>query len=181
MRIALFGGSFNPPHLGHILCALYAYKMAGLDEIWIMPSADHPYGKDLLAWEARWEMCQAAFEGMSFVQLKDDELRNEGGKTINLIKSLQEQHPGNEWFIVGGTDTIDDIPQWYHGQEILKLLEVIAIPRQGYDHGSTAALPAISSSLVRERLAKGAVVDDLVPLGVEQLIARHAYYAPSIS
>ena len=177
MRVALFGGSFNPPHLGHVLCAVYAQKMGDLDEVWIMPSADHPYGKDLLSWDARWELCQAAFAGLSFVQLRDDELRNEGGKTFNLIQQLQEQHADYQWFLIGGTDVASDLPNWYRGADLQEMIELLAIPRQGFDHGSATALPAISSTTIRERIARGLAIDDLVPLAVEHLIAEHGHYS----
>lgn len=177
MRIALFGGSFNPPHLGHLLCVAYAYAIAEIDQVWIMPAANHPYGKELLAWEHRWQLCQAAFAGLEYVHIRDDELRNDRGRTIDLLQQLQTQHPNNEWCFIGGTDTKADMPNWYCGQELLQQLHVIEIPRQGYDHESAAALPAISSSTVRERIAKGENIHDIVPAAVATLIEQHQWYA----
>ena len=176
MRIAIFGGSFNPPHLGHVLCAVYAQKMGNVDEVWVMPSADHPYGKDLLSWEARWQLCEAAFAGLDFVKLRHDELENDGGKTYNLVQHLKKMYPDNTWFLIGGTDVAEDMPNWYHGYELQEMVELIAVPRQGFDNGSATALPAISSTEIRNRLARGMAIDDLVPLAVERLIAEQQFY-----
>ncbi len=176
MHIALFGGSFNPPHLGHVLCALYAYKTAQVDEVWVLPSAEHPYGKDMLALDQRLEMCEAAFAGLSFIRVCDDERHNEGGKTYNLIQQLNERYVNNQWSLIGGTDTAQDLPNWYKGDELQELIDVIAVPRQGYDHDSDSALPAISSSLVRERIQAGESINDLVPQSVIELITARVYY-----
>ena len=176
MHVALFGGSFNPPHLGHVLCVLYAYKIAQVDQVWILPAINHPYGKELLAWQDRWDMCVAAFAGLEFVRLCDDELHNESGKTFDLLQQLKEKHVNNTWSFIGGTDTQNDMPQWYRGDELLQQLEIIAVPRQGFDDTSDAALPAISSSLVRERLTAGYSVSGLLPKGVIDLIDTHKWY-----
>lgn len=176
MRIAIFGGSFNPPHLGHVLCAVYAQKMGNVDEVWIMPSADHPYGKELLAWDDRWQLCEAAFAGLDFVKLRQDELQNDGGRTFNLVLHLKKTYPEHEWFLIGGTDVADDMSNWYRGAELQEMVELLAVPRQGFDHGSATALPAISSTDIRDRLARGMTIDEVVPLCVERLIAERRYY-----
>jgi len=175
MRIALFGGSFNPPHLGHVLAAVYAHAIGGVDEVWVLPVAKHAYGKPIVAWDARWRMCAAAFAGLSFVRLRDDELRNPHGYTFDLVTGLRAKYPEHHWCLVGGTDTAKDLRHWHRGEELTALVEVIAVPRRGYDDLPNA-LPALSSSLVRERLEQGQSIADLVPTAVADLIRQHGWY-----
>jgi nicotinate-nucleotide adenylyltransferase len=176
MHIALFGGSFDPPHLGHVLAAAYAYVVGSVDEIWVMPTANHPWGKPLSPWEQRWALCQAAFSRLPFVRLRDDELSNGEGYTIDLVLLLRDRHPDWRWSLVGGTDTRDDLPSWHRGAELVKLVDVISVPRRGYDDEHPAALPEISSTLVRERASHDKPIDDLVPPAVAALIRANGWY-----
>lgn len=177
MRIALFGGSFDPPHLGHVLAACYARVVGEVDQVWVLPVARHAYAKPLTPWPHRWELCRRAFEPLSFVTLRNDECRNPDGYTFDLVSRLQSMNPGNQWFLVGGSDTAVDMPRWHRGEELARLVEIIAVPRRGYDDHA-AALPAVSSSLVRERLAAGLVVDDLLTPAVAHAIRTNGWYAP---
>lgn len=174
-RIALFGGSFDPPHLGHVLAACYARVVGQADEVWVLPVAKHAYGKPISPWDQRWRLCQAAFGALPFVRLRDDELHNPAGYTFDLLTSLKTRHPANHWLLVGGTDTARDLPNWHRGAELATMIEVIPVPRRGYDE-HPAALPAISSSLVREQLARGADTSALVPPAVAQLISAENWY-----
>lgn len=176
MRIALFGGAFDPPHLGHVLCACWAWSMGGVDRIWILPAAKHPYAKPMSPWAQRWAMCQAAFTGLGFAELRDDELRNEPGYTVTLVELLRREHPDATFLLVGGTDTAWDLRRWHRGEELAGMVEVLAVPRRGYDDADPAALPAISSTLVREHLKRGEDVGRLMPRAVAELIARSGWY-----
>ena len=178
MRIALFGGSFDPPHLGHVLAACYARVVGEIDEVWVLPVARHAYAKELSPWAQRWELCRLAFAPLGFVTLRDDECSNPAGYTSDLVTRLQQAHPGNRWFLVSGTDTAADLPNWYRGRELALLIDIIAVPRRGYDD-HPAGLPALSSSLVRERLAAGLAITDLVTPAVAVAISQHRWYAPA--
>ena len=175
MHIALFGGSFDPPHLGHVLAATYARSVGGADEVWVLPVAEHAYHKSLSPWDQRWALCQAAFAGLGFVRVCDAERNNPGGFTFHLVCNLQRQHPGQRWSLVGGTDTALDLINWHRGPELVTLVECLAVPRRGFDE-HPAALPAISSSDLRSRLAQGRAVTGLVPAAVERMIADRGWY-----
>jgi len=170
MRIALFGGSFDPPHLGHVLAASYVLATARPDALWVLPSVRHPYGKVLSALDRRLELCRLAFATLVGVSIRDDEARNPSGYTIDLVEALARAHPGNQWLLVGGTDTATDMPKWKRGADLLKLVEVVAVPRRGYDDASITALPAISSTLIRERRAAGDPCRDLLPAAVAEAL-----------
>lgn len=172
--IALFGGSFDPPHLGHVLAAAWARLCGGADRVWVLPSANHPYAKALSPWQRRWELCRLAFADLPFVELRDDELRSTG-YTVDLVEGLRAANPGHRWLLVGGTDTVRDLPNWRRGAELAGMIEVLCVPRGGVD-GHPGALPAISSSLVRERLRTGGDVAGLVPRAVADAIARGGWY-----
>lgn len=178
MRIALFGGSFDPPHLGHVLAAVTARSRAGVDAVWVLPVARHPYGKQLAPWAQRWALCQAAFAPLgSWISVRDDELANSSGFTFDLVTSLAAANPGHHWCLIGGSDTATDLPNWHRGKELAQLIEVIAVPRrgQGGDHDD-AAIPAISSSRIRHDLAAGTSVERLVPAAVATLIGQNHWY-----
>jgi nicotinate-nucleotide adenylyltransferase len=172
--IALFGGSFDPPHLGHVLAAGWARWCGGADRVWVLPAADHPYAKALSPWERRWRLCELAFADLPFVDLRDDELRSTG-YTVDLVERLQREHPGHRWLLVGGTDTVRDVANWKRGAELATMVEVLCVPRGGHDQ-HPGALPAISSSLIREHLRTGAGVEGLLTTSVAQEILRHGWY-----
>jgi len=179
MHIALFGGSFDPPHLGHVLAACYARAVGMVDEVWVLPVARHAWGKPLSPWAQRWELCHAAFDPLPFVRLRDDEAANDSGYTFDLVRRLKADHPGFRWSLVGGSDTAKDMPRWHRGPELAQLIEVIAVPRRGYDE-HPAALPAISSSLVRDRCAAGSTIGELVTPAVAALIRANGWYAGAL-
>lgn len=174
-RVALFGGSFDPPHLGHVLAACYARIVAQVDEVWVLPVARHAYAKPISPWQQRWQLCQNAFAGLDFVHLRDDEQRNPDGFTFDLIEILRRAHPDHRWLLLGGTDTAHDLLNWHRGAELVKLIDVIPVPRRGYDD-HPAALPQISSSMIRERLQRGEDIRELVTPAVAELIAANEWY-----
>jgi len=175
-RIALFGGSFDPPHLGHVLAACTA-RAKGAEAVWVLPSARHPYGKDLSPWDQRLTLCRAAFEPLgSWCEVREDEQDNPGGYTVDLVEALARRHPGNTWLLVGGTDTARDLHRWHRGADLARLVTVLAVPRRGYDDTHPAALPAISSSGLRADIAAGHSWRERVPDAVGDLIADHHWY-----
>jgi nicotinate-nucleotide adenylyltransferase len=178
MKIALFGGSFDPPHLGHVLAAVTARCRAGVDAVWVLPVAKHPYAKALSPWAQRWELCQAAFGPLGpWLELRDDELHNPSGYTFDLVTRLRAAHPQHQWALIGGSDTATDLPNWHRGNELARLIEVIAIPRRGQGGDLyPAALPAISSSRIRAALAQGEDLAGQLPDAVASLIAQRGWY-----
>jgi nicotinate-nucleotide adenylyltransferase len=172
--IALFGGSFDPPHLGHVYAALHARVVGLADAVWVLPAAHHPYAKELRPWAQRWELCQLAFADLPFVSLHDDELRL-SGFTVDLVEYLAAAYPSNDWMLVGGTDTTRDMPNWRRGSDLAGLIRVHAVPRGGHDDHA-GALPAISSSLVRQTIADDGDLGNLLPARVAARISELGWY-----
>jgi nicotinate-nucleotide adenylyltransferase len=179
MKIALFGGAFDPPHLGHVMAAMHAKLAGGVGRVWVLPSARHPYGKAMAPWDLRMAMCQAAFGDLPWCDIRDDERNNPGGYTIDLVEYLADRHPEHEWWLVGGTDTERDLPNWRRGADLARLVQVHAVPRRGYDDSHPGALPAISSTLIRDRMARGESLDGLLPRQVAELARSHVHYSVS--
>ena len=176
-RIALFGGSFDPPHLGHVLAALWAFCQVPLDAIWVLPVDRHPYASKsaMSPWEQRWQLVQAAFAPLPFVSVRDDERRNPSGTTFDLVSALRAAHPRHRWYLITGSDTHADLEQWYRGSELLTMISPIAVPRGGCED-ARPSLPAISSSDIRSRLAAGEDVVELLPHAVVEMIGDHGWY-----
>ena len=168
-RIGIFGGAFDPPHLGHVLGAVWAQAVAPLDAIWVVPVAQaHPWGKEPCPFPFRLELCRAAFADLPFVQVSDAESRNPTGFTVDLLRLLRQEHPSTRWSLIVGTDQAQAFDGWREPQAIKDMADLIVLPRGGQATGP--AIPAISSTLIRERLAKGLSIRDLVPQKVAQLL-----------
>ena len=168
-RIGIFGGAFDPPHLGHVLGAVWAHAVAPLDAVWVVPVAQaHPWGKEPCPFPFRLELCRAAFADLPFVQVSDAESRNPTGFTVDLLRLLRQEHPSTRWSLIIGTDQAQAFDGWREPQAIRDMADLIVLPRGGQATGP--AIPAISSTLIRERLAKGLSIRDLVPQKVAQLL-----------
>ncbi len=167
--IALFGGSFDPPHLGHVLAAVHARLVAEVEAVWVLPVHAHPWRKALAPFAERVAWCRAAFADLPFVAVHEDERDNPSGTTWDLLDLLEARHPGRRFALLGGTDTARDLPGWHRGAELAARLPVVVVPRRGYDEADPAALPALSSSLIRRRAAAGESIAGLVPAAVARI------------
>ena len=190
MRVALFGGSFNPPHVAHQLVALYVLETAGVDELWMIPCFQHPFEKALEPFEDRRRMCELAAQALGpRVKVSDVEARLGGeSRTLRTVQSLQAAHPGVELALVIGSDLEAETSSWYGADELRRSVSFIVVGRAGFANPGTVAMPAISSTEIRERLqqaraaaATGAAVrgpapEALVPRAVLDYIRQRGLY-----
>jgi nicotinate-nucleotide adenylyltransferase len=172
MRIALFGGSFNPPHLGHELAALYVLETAGVDELWLMPTFQHPFDKELLPFEDRLAMCRlaaAALGPRARVTDIERELGDES-RTLRTVRALQERHPEHGFALVIGADLVTETATWYGAEELRATVPFIVVGRSGHGAGEGASavveMPAVSSTEIRRALAGGRPVGGFVSRAV---------------
>jgi nicotinate-nucleotide adenylyltransferase len=183
-RIGLYGGSFNPPHMAHVLVAAWALATGEVSQIWVIPTGGHPFGKRLAPFEDRLEMCRRAFGFLGErVQILDIEREPRVHYSIETLRELQRRHPRLGWRWVMGSDTLEDAPQWREFDELMRLAPPLIIPRQGYENAQDAdskefALPNISSTLLRRRLAEGPAegLDELIPGPVLEWIRQKSLY-----
>ncbi|MGB2711958.1 MAG: nicotinate-nucleotide adenylyltransferase [Conexibacter sp.] len=195
-RIGILGGTFNPPHLGHLVCAQEAHAQLGLDRVVLMPAGQPPHKqieRDPGA-QARYELCQQAIAGDERFEVSRLELDRPGRSyTVDTLKALHDRSPQDDLtFIVGG-DMARSLPAWREPQTVLALATLGVAERAGSAHeeirGALAPLGAaervrffempridVSSSLVRERVAAGRPIRYLVPDGVAATIDARGWY-----
>ncbi len=182
-RIALLGGSFNPPHIAHQMACLWALSTDQADEVWLVPCFRHPFHKDLVSYEHRVGMCRRAAdlfgEGRVSVSRVEEELGGES-RTLFTVEHLVAHHPQHRFRLLIGADILQEKGSWYRFEEIERLAPALVIGRSGYPSpAGVPELPAISSTMVRERLRRGADVSALVPARVlEHIAAERLYGAP---
>jgi nicotinate-nucleotide adenylyltransferase len=178
---ALFGGSFNPPHVSHVLATTYALSIHEVDRVLLVPVHRHVFGKELAPFDHRIAMCRLAMGWIPGVEISDIE-RELGGesRTLHTIEALLARDPSQGLRLLIGSDVLADVPKWYRWDRVAELAPPIVMGRAGYERGDAPApvLPEISSTLIRERLAAGGpdAVADVVPRSVRAYIAEHGLY-----
>jgi nicotinate-nucleotide adenylyltransferase len=184
--VAVYGGSFDPPHVAHVMAAAWVLSAAPVDELWVMPVAQHALGKLAVApFGDRLDLCRAAFADLGGrVQVRDDEAREGGtGRTLDLLDHLQQQYPGVAWRLVVGSDILHERDRWHAFGAILRRAPLIVLPRPGFsvpaEFAHSAApivLPELSSTDLRARLRARAELAGLVPRAVADLILARGLY-----
>lgn len=160
-QIALFGGSFNPPHICHTLATLWVLQTQPVDEVWWIPTHQHAFSKDLMAFEDRLAMCREAT--VDFRNVRIDEIERELGgesRTIDTVRALQEQYPRTRFSLVIGADILEETHKWKDWEGLMELVGLIVVGRRGYDplelnDEVDLELPDISSTIIRDALARG--------------------------
>jgi nicotinate-nucleotide adenylyltransferase len=179
-RIGLLGGSFNPPHLAHLMIAVAVYATEEIDHLWVIPTASHAFGKDLAPFEDRVRMCHLAFRhlagGAAVVDIENRLPRP--SYTVNLLRVLHALRPGIQPVWIAGSDIIKDLPKWREPEEVQRLARMVIVPRKGYEDGAKLGidLPLLSSTNVRELLQSGKDVSGLIDREVVGFIERRFLY-----
>jgi nicotinate-nucleotide adenylyltransferase len=197
MRIGILGGTFNPPHLGHLVCAQEAYRELDLDQVLLIPAGSPPH-KPVDAEpgpEHRLQLCRLAIQGDDRFAVSDLEIRRRGPSyMVDTLKQLSTQTPTNELFLILGADIAAGLPQWREPERVLDLAAVAIAKRRGTTRaavqGALDQLKAgerarffqmprigISSTMVRRRARAGQPIRYFVPDGVVDYIAQHGLYA----
>ena len=168
MKIAVYGGSFNPPHNGHVNAAGIASSDLKPDLFLIIPDNIPPH--KLLAEgspspDQRLEMCRLAFSGIDNAVISTIEL-NRGGKsyTVDTLRQLHELYSGADIHLIIGQDMADSFDTWYHPDEILEMCTLYVLPRTPE-----------SSTLAREDLKTRGGSEYLPPAVYEYIIRNHLY------
>ncbi len=179
MKIALLGGSFNPPHLGHRDAAFFVHEQLHDDEVWLMPSFHHPFGKAMVDFSHRVRMCELlAQKAGPWLKVSAVEQEVGGdGRTIDTLRYLLPRHPEARFRLVLGSDIVADLPKWKSWEEIQKLVEVTILNRAGFPDPRAVGPPLseVSSTEVRAALAKGER-PKRVPAEVLDYIQTHHLY-----
>ncbi|CAN5651483.1 nicotinate (nicotinamide) nucleotide adenylyltransferase [soil metagenome] len=188
-RVALFGGSFNPPHVAHQLVALYVLETCAIDELWFVPTFVHPFHKELAPYDDRIEMCKLAVRALGArakVSRAEETLANKPGfvssRTLELVEMLREQHPERQFRIVIGGDILAETHKWYRWADLAAIAPPIVVGRTGFalPPGTTETgivMPEISATRARELVAAGDPhAASLLPSEVLRYIAARGLY-----
>jgi nicotinate-nucleotide adenylyltransferase len=189
VTVALFGGSFNPPHVGHVLAVTYALSVGLVDRVLVVPVFDHALGKRLAPFEQRLELCRLAFGWLPQVEISSIEARlGAPSRTLHTILALEAEHPDWGLRLLVGSDITGEIEKWHAFAEIERLAPPLVLVRAGAraPGGSPSLLPEVSSTEVRALLARarpGEPIDPalaaLVPRAVlDYAIAQGLYGVP---
>ena len=162
-RVAIFGGSFNPPHIGHTAICKWLFNRGIIDEIWVTPCFIHPFGKELVSYEHRLAMTRLAF-GKLMMPIKVLEIEKELGGvsyTLRTVEQLRKLNPEISFHLVTGSDVEEEIEKWKDFDRIKNLVGIIRIPR-----GDQSIIPDVSSTEIRNRIQNSKSYRDLVEVEV---------------
>jgi nicotinate-nucleotide adenylyltransferase len=190
------GGTFNPPHLGHIVCAQEAYLQLELDRVMLMPARIPPHKpvEHEPGVAHRLALCRLAVQGDDRFSVSDLELARPGPSyTVDTLEGLNSSEPNNELFLIVGGDVAAGLPQWREPERVLALATLAVARRRGTAWASVESalrglrggerarffrMPQIgvSSTIVRERVRAKQPIRYIVPDQVAEYIARHRLY-----
>jgi nicotinate-nucleotide adenylyltransferase len=196
VRIGILGGTFNPPHLGHLVCAQEAYLQLELDRVMLIPARIPPHKpvEDEPGPEHRLELCRCAVSADERFEVGDLEMRREGPSyTVDTLAELSSQAPDSELFLIVGGDVAAGLPRWREPERVLSLARLAVAKRRGTarprvdralselsggERAEFFRMPriAISSTMIRRRVALGQPITYLVPDPVVGYIERHQLY-----
>ena len=189
-RLGVLGGTFDPPHLGHLLLAECAREALALDRVVFVPARVPPHksGRRVTPAATRLALVRAALRGTGFAVSTLELSRPGPSYTVDTLLALSRRHPGAELFLVVGADSLLDLPHWREPGRIQELSSLAVAARPGVRvsrvpravRGRLTWLPnlpiGIASSDLRERVAQGRSIRFLVPDAVARLIARKRLY-----
>lgn len=191
MDIGLFGGSFNPPHIAHLIIAEIVRDQFGLEEVWWIPNATPPHkpDEDLVAADHRLKMTRRAVESNSNFRVSGVEVEREGvSYTVETLRVLQEDYPDVDFGLIIGSDSLDYFAEWHEPDEIVDRVPLIVYKRPGglesvaeprfANRVRYAAAPVmeVSGTEIRARCRKGRSIRYLVPEEVRTYIEAHGLY-----
>ncbi len=198
MRIGIFGGTFDPVHLGHLVLAEQCREQCLLDEVWFVPAGVPPHktAAEISPAKQRLEMLQFAIAGHENFRIQQVELERSGPSfTVETLQRFHDEAPDRELFLLLGADSVHDLPTWREPGRILQLSTIAAVnrgDRPACDLTATARhfgddasqrfqivqMPGldISSRDIRQRVHSGRSIRYLVPRAVEVYIAQQQLY-----
>lgn len=200
MRIGIYGGSFDPVHVGHLLVAETVREQIQLDQVLFIPAAQSPLKLDYppIAGRARVEMLQLAIGGHPAFNVDDREIARGGvSYTVDTLRELQSEQPGMEWFLLMGADSLVDLGRWKEPSELCKHATPVVVARGGSPvpdleriqpfvdakrmnqiRQFVVKMPQfeISSRDLRVRIQNKKSIRYQVPASVEAYIASHQLY-----
>ncbi|ASB88285.1 nicotinate-nucleotide adenylyltransferase [Bacillus sonorensis] len=185
-KIGVFGGTFDPPHNGHLLMANEVLYKMELDEIWFMPNQipPHKLENSFSLSRHRLEMLKLAISGKERFKVETIELEREGPSyTFDTVRLLKKRYPDHHFYFIIGADMIEYLPKWSHIDELVKEIQFVGVKRPGFQVDTPYPLvyvdvPAfeVSSSLLRDRIKNRQPTDYLIPDEVKVYVKENRLY-----
>lgn len=187
MRIGLFGGTFDPPHVGHLVVAQDALTQLPLDRVIFVPAATPPHKRDRVVApaELRLAMVRAATESDDRFAVDDIEVRRGGASyTVDTLRTYRADQPEDELFLIMGADQYAEFDTWRESAEIRRLARLAVLARAGETHGAATGGAAavrvtridVSATEIRLHVARGEPIRYLVAPAVEAIIRANRLY-----
>lgn len=184
MRVALFGGSFNPPHVGHQMAALYVLETAAVDALWFVPAFRHPFDKPLADFDDRMKMCELAAAALGPRARVSDIERELGGpsRTLRTVQTVRRRYPDDVFSLVIGSDLVGEVDSWNGAAELRRLISFVVVGRAGRGadahprSGGAVDIPDVNSTEIRATIGTGRRPAGLVPKSVLDYIASRGLY-----
>jgi len=197
MNIAILGGSFDPPHKGHLIIAKRLLKLYHFNQVWLIPCYRHPFNKNLSSSKKRFAMTKYLEEGP--VKISDFEIRKKTiSYTIDTLKFLTKKHPKDKFSLIIGTDQVANFTKWRKWKEIVNNFKLIVVPRAGFKKAELelknitrqVIVPKnitlidkkrfppiyISSTLTRKKVKENKSISNFVPKEIEEYIMQNKLY-----
>lgn len=176
MKIGFFGGSFNPPHLGHLLAATYALKTFDLDEVWFAPVYHHPFGKHSIPFEHRLKMCELLVAELNppFRVTDIEKEIDHQGKTFFTLKELSNRYREHTFSLVIGSDLEDQVKTWNMYEDLTRDFSINYVPRGEEDNPTS--IPNISSTNVRADAYDPEIIKNVVTPEIHDYMESNKFY-----
>jgi len=191
-RLGILGGTFDPPHAGHLAAALAVQTQVGLDDVVLMV-ANEPWQKvgdrQVTPARLRFEMTDALVQGISGLRAGDREIRRGGPTyTVNTLEEILAEQPDTEIFLIVGADTAQRLDTWHRASEVVSLSTIVIVNRDdvtntasGFLHDARVVNVSmkpvdVSSSAIRESVACGESIDSATSASVVSIIHDHSLY-----
>jgi nicotinate-nucleotide adenylyltransferase len=185
-KVGILGGTFNPPHIGHLVMANEVMHAMGLDEVRFMPNSVPPHKKldGYVSDESRLRMTELAIKGNEFFRLETAEINRAGvSYTINTMRELMNKEPDSSFYFIIGADMIEYLPNWREIDELAQMINFVGVKRPGYSTETPYPVTLIetpeiqlSSTVLRQKAANGDSLLYLLPEGVIRYIKENGLY-----
>ena len=185
-QVGILGGNFNPVHNAHLVVADQVRQQLGLDKVLLMPEYLPPHvdAKGTIAEHHRLKMLELAIEGIEGLEIETIELERKGiSYTYDTMLLLNERDPDTDYYFIIGADMVDYLPKWHRIDDLVEIVQFVGVQRPRYKAGTSypviwvdVPLMDISSSMVRDFVAKGRTPNFMLPKPVLDYIKKEGLY-----